>query len=79
MQIFFKGALGHGHHLEHHRLSIEAVRLAHLYLIIPDTAILAICRCFSAIIVVWLVVNLITVLSICKPFVAAWDVLSKCD
>ena len=46
--------------------------------IIPNTSMLVICRYIGATIIVWILVDLITALSICKPLAQAWKDPDKC-
>ncbi|CAN9149473.1 unnamed protein product [Alternaria alternata] len=46
--------------------------------IIPNTSMLVICRYTGATIIVWILVDLITALSICKPLAQAWKDPDKC-
>ncbi|KAB2110076.1 hypothetical protein AG0111_0g2228 [Alternaria gaisen] len=46
--------------------------------IIPNTSMLIICRYIGAAIILWILVDLITALSICKPLAQAWKDPDKC-
>lgn len=46
--------------------------------IIPNTSMLVMCRYIGATIILWIIVDLITALSICKPLAQAWNDPDKC-
>jgi hypothetical protein len=46
--------------------------------IVPNASMLVICRYFGATILLWIVVDLVTVLTICKPLAQAWKAPDKC-
>ncbi|CAN9352634.1 hypothetical protein CC77DRAFT_1063291 [Alternaria alternata] len=46
--------------------------------IIPNTSMLVMCRYIGATIILWIIVDLITALSICKPLAQAWKDPDKC-